>query len=144
MLKAWCCKTPSAPQCPPFTSLMALIFLPSNRLGDLIEYATILSFVPLMGSLALAEQFTSQTAPKLMSISVQWFWVLFCACVTCLTSSCRLGDLIEDAIILSLVSYMGSIALAQQFASQERIEIDANQELIAFGITCIFASFNQV
>lgn len=48
-----------------------------------------------------------------------------------------------DSLILGIVCYAVSLSLAKLFAKKNRYQVDANQELIAFGAANVFASFFQ-
>ncbi|GMT32684.1 hypothetical protein PFISCL1PPCAC_23981, partial [Pristionchus fissidentatus] len=52
-----------------------------------------------------------------------------------------MGNLIMDALAISIVVYAVHISLAKMFAKKQSYEIDANQELIALGITSVASSF---
>jgi sulfate permease, SulP family len=50
-------------------------------------------------------------------------------------------SLVPAAVVISLVSFVESIAVAKSLASQHRQKIDANQELIGLGIANLGAAF---
>ncbi|GMT04697.1 hypothetical protein PENTCL1PPCAC_26871, partial [Pristionchus entomophagus] len=50
-------------------------------------------------------------------------------------------SLIMDALAITIVVYAVHISLAKMFAKKQNYEIDANQELIALGITSVASSF---
>ncbi len=53
----------------------------------------------------------------------------------------RLGDLAGTAIIISIVGFMESIAVAKLFARRNNYEVDANSELIGLGAANVAAGF---
>ncbi|KAG6443063.1 hypothetical protein O3G_MSEX002614 [Manduca sexta] len=52
-----------------------------------------------------------------------------------------LPDVALDAFTITMVTYTISMSMALIFASKEKYEIDANQELLALGSSNVFASF---
>lgn len=48
-------------------------------------------------------------------------------------SGSLLGDLVAPALVITLVGFMESIAVAKVYARRHRSEVDANQELVALG-----------
>ena len=55
----------------------------------------------------------------------------------------QVSALLPTALTISLVGFMESIAVAKSFASRNRYEIDANQELVALGAANIAGAFSQ-
>lgn len=55
----------------------------------------------------------------------------------------RAKILIQDAAGIALISFISGILTAKSFASRNRYDIDANQELIAFGACNIFSGLVQ-
>jgi SulP family sulfate permease len=55
----------------------------------------------------------------------------------------QVSALLPTALTISLVGFMESIAVAKSFASRNRYEIDANQELVALGAANVAGSFSQ-
>ncbi len=51
-----------------------------------------------------------------------------------------LGALLPTALIISLVGFMESIAVAKVYASRDRYEVDASQELVALGVANLVGS----
>jgi SulP family sulfate permease len=52
-----------------------------------------------------------------------------------------MSNVLLQALIIALISYIGSIALARGFAFKHGAEIDANQELIALGAAGVVGAF---
>ncbi|MBT8401058.1 MAG: solute carrier family 26 protein [Rhodothermia bacterium] len=52
-----------------------------------------------------------------------------------------LSQLAPTAIVIALVGFMESIAVAKAFASRHRYRVDANQELVALGVANIAGAF---
>ena len=52
-------------------------------------------------------------------------------------------DVFIDSIVIGVVCYAVSLSLAKLSAKNHKYEINANQELIAFGCANIFSSFFQ-
>lgn len=55
----------------------------------------------------------------------------------------QVSALLPTALTISLVGFMESIAVAKSFASRNRYEIDANQELVALGAANVAGAFSQ-
>ncbi len=54
-----------------------------------------------------------------------------------------LGALLPTALIISMVGFMESIAVAKVYASRDRYEVDASQELVALGLANVAGSIFQ-
>lgn len=55
-----------------------------------------------------------------------------------------IGDLISGAILVALIGYLESIAIAKAFARSNGYEVDASQELVAIGASNMASSFFPV
>ncbi|KAL4226525.1 hypothetical protein ACF0H5_014510 [Mactra antiquata] len=58
-----------------------------------------------------------------------------------LTAFSRIGEVISDAIALAIVIFAISISMGKLLAKKHDYEVDANQELIAYGISTVVSSF---
>lgn len=52
-------------------------------------------------------------------------------------------SMIPSAVVISIVSYVGSISLALVFAKEVKETVNANRELVALGLSCLVGSFFQ-
>lgn len=51
------------------------------------------------------------------------------------------GDLSVVASTITLVGFMGSIAIARRYASEQKYQVDANRELVSLGLANLLGSF---
>ncbi|NNE34235.1 MAG: STAS domain-containing protein, partial [Rhodothermales bacterium] len=58
-------------------------------------------------------------------------------------STSELAALAPTAMVIALVGFMESIAVAKSFASRNRYRVDANQELVGLGVANIAGAFFQ-
>lgn len=57
------------------------------------------------------------------------------------TSLTEMASMLPEAVVLSILSYVGSISLVVAFAQEAKEPVDADQELVALGSACVAASF---
>jgi len=55
-----------------------------------------------------------------------------------------MGDLLPTALTIALVGFVQSISVAKAFARQDKVEVDADQELIAMGAANLVGSFFRI